>query len=265
MAKVVTLEAINLAIGYGKGSSAIKIAEGIDFALSEGDFALMLGCNGAGKSTLLRTLAAVQQPLSGEVKVCSQDISQITPRELAQRVSVVFTDKTMAGGLLVEEVVALGRYPYTGFFGKISKEDKKIVNSSLLLVGMENKSKKYLSQLSDGERQKIMIAKALAQQTSLIILDEPTAFLDLPSRIEILYLLKRLASEEGKTILLSTHDVEQSLTMADKLLLLKGGEFKFKSVAEAIDSGDVANMFAERGIEFDKNSGRFFPKQSDKE
>ena len=167
----------------------------------------------------------------------------------------------MAGGLLVEEVVALGRYPYTGFFGKMDKEDRRVVENSLSLVGMVDKSKKYLSQLSDGERQKIMIAKALAQQTPLIILDEPTAFLDLPSRIEILYLLRKLAKEENKTILLSTHDVEQSLAMADKLLLLKGGEFKFKSVKSAIDDGDIANIFADRGIEFDKNTGRFFPKQ----
>lgn len=257
MTKGVTLEAENLAIGYGKGNSAIKIAEGICFALNEGDFTLMLGCNGAGKSTLLRTLASVQQPLEGKVKVCGEDISQINHRRLAQHISVVFTDKTMAGGLLVEEVVALGRYPYTGFFGKIGEEDKEIVNCSLSLVGMEDKSKKYLSQLSDGERQKIMIAKALAQQTPVIILDEPTAFLDLPSRVEILYLLKRLASNEGKTILLSTHDVEQSLTMADKLLLLKGGELKFKQVKDAIESGDVANLFAERGIEYDKKSGKF--------
>lgn len=259
MAKQVILEAENLAIGYGKESLRVKVAENITFALCQGEFALILGCNGAGKSTLLRTLSSVQQPLSGKVKVCGEDISQILPRELAQKISVVFTDRTMAGGLLVEEVVALGRYPYTGFFGKMTSEDKNVILSSLSQVGMGDKAKKYLSQLSDGERQKVMIAKALAQQTPLIILDEPTAFLDLPSRIEILYLLKRLACEENKTILLSTHDVEQSLSVADKLLLLSDGRLKFKSTAEAIDSGDVANLFLSRGIEFDKYTGRFVP------
>ena len=184
MDKMTVLEAENLAIGYGKDASAITIAKGINFTLNQGQFVLILGCNGAGKSTLLRTLSAVQEPLSGEVRVCGENVFETSPRELAQRVSAVFTDKTMAGGLLVEEVVALGRYPYTGFFGRIDAEDKEVIQSSLSLVGMAEKSKNYLSQLSDGERQKVMIAKALAQQTSLIILDEPTAFLDLSSRIE---------------------------------------------------------------------------------
>ena len=254
------LEVKSLTIGYGKDASATKIAEGINFALNQGELALILGCNGAGKSTLLRTLSSVQHPLSGEVKICGEDIFETSPRELAQRVAAVFTDKTMAGGLLVEEVVALGRYPYTGFFGKIGREDREMVQSSLSLVGMADKSKKYLSQLSDGERQKIMIAKALAQQTPLIILDEPTAFLDLPSRIEILYLLKRLTKEENKTILLSTHDVEQSLSVADKLLLINSGKMKLKSTTEAIEGGDVERLFEDRGIAFDKNTGRFIPK-----
>ena len=260
MDKMSVLEATNLSVGYGKDASATVVAEGINFVLNQGEFALILGCNGAGKSTLLRTLSSVQHPLSGEVKICGENIFETSPRELAQRVSAVFTDKTLAGGLLVEEVVALGRYPYTGFFGKIGKEDMEMVQSSLSLVGMADKSKKYLSQLSDGERQKIMIAKALAQQTPLIILDEPTAFLDLPSRIEILYLLKRLTQEENKTILLSTHDVEQSLSVADKLLLIKSGEFKFKTAEDAIESGEVASLFEERGIVFDKDTGRFIPK-----
>ena len=261
MESVHILEVENLAIGYGKDSSAIKIAEGIDFTLDKGEFVLILGCNGAGKSTLLRTLSAVQKPLGGRVEICGEDIFETTPRQLAQRVSAVFTDKTMAGGLLVEEVVALGRYPYTDFWGKLGAEDREAVQSSLSLVGMAHKSKRYLSQLSDGERQKVMIAKALAQQTPLIILDEPTAFLDLPSRIEILYLLKRLAKEESKTILLSTHDVEQSLAVADKLLLLGEDGLKFKSTSEAIESGDVTKLFESRGVVFDINTRRFIPKQ----
>lgn len=261
MKSVHILEVENLAIGYGKDSSAIKIAEGIDFTLDKGEFVLILGCNGAGKSTLLRTLSAVQKPLGGRVEICGEDIFETTPRQLAQRVSAVFTDKTMAGGLLVEEVVALGRYPYTDFWGKLGAEDREAVQSSLSLVGMAHKSKRYLSQLSDGERQKVMIAKALAQQTPLIILDEPTAFLDLPSRIEILYLLKRLAKEESKTILLSTHDVEQSLAVADKLLLLGEDGLKFKSTSEAIECGDVTKLFESRGVAFDINTRRFIPKQ----
>ena len=261
MESVHILEVENLAIGYGKDSSAIKIAEGIDFTLDKGEFVLILGCNGAGKSTLLRTLSAVQKTLEGRVKICGEDIFETSPRQLAQRVSAVFTDKTMAGGLLVEEVVALGRYPYTDFWGKLGAEDREAVQSSLSLVGMVHKSKRYLSQLSDGERQKVMIAKALAQQTPLIILDEPTAFLDLPSRIEILYLLKRLAKEEGKTIMLSTHDVEQSLAVADKLLLLGEDGLKFKSTSEAIESGDVTKLFESRGVVFDINTRRFIPKQ----
>lgn len=257
----VILEAKNLTIGYGKGSSAIKVIEDISFTINSGELVLMLGCNGVGKSTLLRTLSSVQSPLEGEVMVCGELLMEITPRELSQRVSVVFTDKTMAGGLLVEEVVALGRYPYTGFFGKITGEDKSVVQSALSLVGMQDKSKRYLSQLSDGERQKVMIAKALAQQTPLIILDEPTAFLDLPSRIEILYLLKQLVEEENKTIILSTHDVEQSLSVADKLLLFIDNKVKFASTSEAVESGDIVRLFESRGVVFDKDRGVFVPKQ----
>lgn len=262
MQEQVILEARNLTIGYGKGSSAIKVADNISFALNSGELVLMLGCNGVGKSTLLRTLSAIQSPLAGDVLICGESLYKINPRELSQRVSAVFTDKTMAGGLLVEEVVALGRYPYTGFFGKITEEDSRVVESALSLVGMQDKSKRYLSQLSDGERQKVMIAKALAQQTPLIILDEPTAFLDLPSRIEILYLLKRLAEKENKTIILSTHDVEQSLSVADKLLLFIDDNIKFASISEAIERGDVAQLFESRGVVFDKERGVFVPKQN---
>lgn len=262
MNKQPIIETLLLSAGYGKGESTTVVVDNLSFSLYEGEFALLLGCNGAGKSTLLRTISNVQKPLSGEVKICGENIENISPRELAQKISAVFTDKTMAGGLKVEEVVALGRHPYTGFFGKITKEDKEIIMSVLSLVGMGQKSKKYLSQLSDGERQKVMIAKALAQQTPLMILDEPTAFLDLPSRVEILYLLRRLADEQGKAILLSTHDVEQSLSVADKLLLFGDSDrVEFMPTQVAIENGAIDNLFISRGIEFNKQTGRFLPKQ----
>lgn len=257
------IEVKNLTIGYGKGASATNVAESISFDIEEGELTLMLGCNGAGKSTLLKTLTAVQKPIWGSVKICGENISEILPRDLARKVSVVFTDKVMAGGLLVEEVVALGRYPYSDFYGKITENCRYIVEESLSLVGMLHKSKNYLSQLSDGERQKVMIAKALAQQTPIIILDEPTAFLDLPSKIDILYLLQQLARDEGKTIILSTHDIEQSLQIAQKLILFIDGKVKCMPTEQAVESGELAKLFLSRGVEFDKTMGRFIPKKTE--
>lgn len=255
----IAIEARGLSIGYGKGSKTKVVSSGIDFVLDRSEMTLLLGQNGIGKSTLLRTLAAVQPPLDGRVLINGNDISAYDMRTLSRLVSVVFTDKTLAGGLRVSEVVALGRHPYTGFFGRLSSADEAVVADSLSAVGMTDKGDSYLSQLSDGERQKVMIAKALAQQAQLILLDEPTAFLDLPSRMEILYLLKRLAVEQGKTILLSTHDIEQSLTVADRILLFFHDGVTAGKIEDIIADGGLECIFAGRGVDFDKISGRFVP------
>lgn len=255
--KRVTVAAEALSIGYGKGRSAVCVAAGIGFSLYEGELVLLLGRNGIGKSTLLRTLSAMQPPLSGLVTVCGHDISRVSLRRLSVLVSVVLTDKTFAGGLRTDEVVSLGRYPFTGFMGRLSDADRKAVHEALSAVGMLHKERDYFSRLSDGEKQKVMAAKALAQESDVIILDEPTAFLDLPSRLEMLSLMRRLAAEKNKTVLFSTHDIEQSLPYADRLLLFSPGGLCCRTVHEAVESGALEEIFDGCGLHYDKEMMRF--------
>ena len=173
---------------------------------------------------------------------------------------VVLTDKTFAGGLSVYELVALGRQPHTGFFGRLPKEDKRIVEEAMENVGIAHKAKSYTAELSDGERQKVMIAKALVQECPLILLDEPTAFLDVVSRIEIMHLLHRLAVEQNKAILLSTHDIEQALVLADKLwLLTKGKGLQCGVTEDIILNHHMDELFTHKDIRFDYDHGVYYP------
>lgn len=253
----VTVEAEALSIGYGKGKEARCVAGGMDFSLYEGELVLLLGRNGTGKSTLLRTLSAMQSPLAGRVSICGTDISRVPLARLSALVSVVLTDKTFAGGLRTDEVVSLGRYPFTGFMGRLSEADRRAVNDALSAVGMLHKGREFFSRLSDGERQKVMTAKAIAQESEVIILDEPTAFLDLPSRLEMLSLMRRLVRERHKTVLFSTHDIEQSLPYADRLLLLSPSGIGCCTVREAVENGALERLFGGCGLHFDKGAMRF--------
>ena len=204
--QAVVIEGKGLCIGYKVGKSVKQVHAGLDFKLRRGELTCLLGANGAGKSTLLRTLAAAQPPLGGELDLLGKPVAVYSERERSRAIGVVLTDKTQVGGLTVFELAALGRQPHTGFFGRLSREDKAIVGHALSAVGVGEKAGHYIAELSDGERQKVMIAKALVQECPVILLDEPTAFLDVVSRIEIMSLLHRLAVSEGKAILLSTHD-----------------------------------------------------------
>ena len=209
-----------LGIGYRSGRQTKFVHRNLNFELHRGELTCLLGANGAGKSTLLRTLAAAQPGLEGKLELLGKPLDAYTERERSRLIGVVLTDKTQAGGLTVYELVALGRQPHTGFFGRLNKKDEAVIEHALQAVGIAEKAKNYTAELSDGERQKVMIAKALVQECPLILLDEPTAFLDVVSRIEIMTLLHRLAVEEQRAILLSTHDIEQALVLADRLWLL---------------------------------------------
>ena len=189
-------------------------------SLREGEVCCLLGANGAGKSTLLRTLAAFQPPLSGELRIGERPIKDIAPRELSTLVGIVLTDRIRTQGISVRDMVAMGRSPYTNFWGKLTEEDNRLVEEAMELVNITSFANRQISTLSDGERQKVMIAKALAQGTPIILLDEPTAFLDFPSKVEIMLLLGRLAHEMNKTIFLSTHDLDLALQTADCLWLM---------------------------------------------
>lgn len=234
----------NLSIGYRfrKGGNKV-VHSGLNATLAAGELTCLLGLNGAGKSTLLRTLCRFQDPLEGRVLLNGEDIALVSPKAMAEKVAVVLTERTSGSGLTVREVVSLGRYPYTGYFGSLSAEDERIIDNSLSAVGMLSFAPQYLSSLSDGERQKILIAKALAQGCPVIILDEPTSFLDVSSRTEVFLLLKRLAREGGKSILIATHDVDLARKYADKWWLLGNGSLHVGSPEELIASGIAPSLF----------------------
>lgn len=260
MEKRVVIRGRNLSIGYRTGKRESCVHEQLSFELRAGELTSLLGANGAGKSTLLRTLSASQPALRGELWLQGRPLSDYSEKERSQTIGVVLTDKTFAGGLTVYELVALGRQPHTGFFGRLHREDHRIVEEALHHVGIDHKARCYTAELSDGERQKVMIAKALVQECPLILLDEPTAFLDVVSRIEIMNLLHRLAAEQDKAILLSTHDIEQALVLSDRLWLLSRENGLQCGVTEdMILNHHMDGLFPHNDIRFDYNHGTYYP------
>ena len=211
-----------LTTGYCHGSRQSIVGRGLEGSLPRGTLTVLLGTNGAGKSTLLRTLAGLQPPLAGEIFWEGNSLASLTPEERAKRLSIVLTVRPETGNLTVREVVALGRLPHRqGLWGsRNAAADAEAVERAMRLTTTSAWSERPVSRLSDGERQRVFIAKALAQETPLILLDEPTAFLDYPSRVQFFNLLKRLTNEMGKTVLLSSHDVELAAAHADRILLL---------------------------------------------
>ena len=211
-----------LTTGYCHGSRQSIVGRGLEGSLPRGTLTVLLGTNGAGKSTLLRTLAGLQPPLAGDIFWEGNSLASLTPEERAKRLSIVLTVRPETGNLTVREVVALGRLPHRqGLWGsRNAAADAEAVERAMQLTTTSAWSERPVSRLSDGERQRVFIAKALAQETPLILLDEPTAFLDYPSRVQFFNLLKRLTNEMGKTVLLSSHDVELAATHADRILLL---------------------------------------------
>ena len=260
MEKKIVIQGKDLSIGYRTGKKEKIVHQHLNFQLHAGELTCLLGANGAGKSTLLRTLSASQPSLAGELRILDKPVSAYTEKERSRTIGVVLTDKTFTGGLSVYELVALGRQPHTGFFGRLTKEDRRIVEEAMENVGIAHKAKNYTAELSDGERQKVMIAKALVQECPLILLDEPTAFLDVVSRIEIMHLLHRLAIEQDKAILLSTHDIEQALVLSDKLWLLTKGEgLQYGVTEDIILSHRMDSLFPHKDIRFDYDHGVYYP------
>ena len=217
--KMITLK--NLVVGYPDGRHTRQLNHAANEEAHDGMLTCLIGANGAGKSTLLRTIAGFQLPLEGTVVLGGDDVRALSPRRRAERMAVVLTDRPDVMCTTVWEMVATGRAPFTGFWGRLSGKDRSIVTRSLRLVGIERMADRTVASLSDGERQKVMIAKALAQQTPVILLDEPTAFLDYPSRVEVMQLLLNIAHEEHKTVLLSTHDLDLALQTADRIWLFE--------------------------------------------
>ena len=241
----------NLSIGYaGKNGHDRIVAADINAAIREGELTCLLGANGVGKSTLLRTLSAFQPKLDGEVLIKGQEIETLSDKQLSRMIGVVLTEKPDIKNMTVRELVALGRSPYTGFWGTLQKDDWQVVDEAIEAVRISALSSRMIHTLSDGERQKVMIAKALAQQTPVIYLDEPTAFLDFPSKVEMMQLLRRLARQQQKTIFLSTHDFELALQVADTLWLMCDSRLTVGTPRQLAQSGALAGYVERPGITF---------------
>ena len=253
-----TIELQLLSIGYPGSKGTKVVAENINASINQGELTCLLGANGIGKSTLLRTLSAFQPKLSGEIRVQGKDLDAYTDRELSRIIGVVLTDRLDIRNMTVQELIGLGRSPYTGFWGGLSKEDEEIVDQAIAQIRIKDLTHRMVHTLSDGERQKVMIAKALAQETPVIFLDEPTAFLDFPSKVEIMQLLHRLSRDTHKTIFLSTHDLELALQIADKLWVMDKTHGLTIGTPEDLSlSGDLSTFFARKGITFDMETGLF--------
>ena len=240
----VSISTNKLCIGYGLPVTGYRTASGgesivqtdLTFALNEGEMVCMLGPNGCGKSTLLRTLAGLQPALAGAF---SLQHSAISPEKA---VALVLTERVSMENTTVHDVVAMGRYPYTSFLGGLSAADEAIIEEALEAVGFGSQAaigRSFFNAHSDGEKQRILIAKALAQQTPIILLDEPTAHLDLPHRILILRLLRKLAHEQGKTVLISTHELDLALALSDRILLMTPHQGIQLDTAEALKKADA--------------------------
>ncbi len=245
------LTARDLAVGYRNGSQTTTLLSGLNLNLEKGKLVALLGQNGAGKSTLLRALTCDEHPLAGSIEVNGRDLLEMSQKDRSRIIGLVSTERIQAGALTVTELVGLGRQPHTGFLGRLDDEDRAIIQQSMADAGIISKANDYMASLSDGERQKAMIARALAQQTPIIILDEPTAFLDVASRIETMRLLQTLAHDRGKAVLLSSHDISQSLMLADELwLITTDREVLTGTTQQLLADGAMDRLFVNREIHF---------------
>ena len=258
MGAQVKITAKQLSIGYQHSAKETIVASGLDCSLCGGEFVCLLGPNGAGKSTLIRTLAGMQKPLAGEIRLSGKTMSDIAPRERARAVSVVLTEVMSSGVMDAYSLVSLGRHPYSGWFGGLNAQDHERIEWSIDAVGAGSLANRQVSELSDGERQKISVARALAQEAKLMLLDEPIAFLDLPRRVELLSILRDLAHRENLALLLSTHDLDLALRFADRLWLMTPGGNLLQGAPEALAlNGQFAEVFATENLEWDISSGSF--------
>ncbi len=248
----------DLTIGYRQGRAQTVIAGGISVSLAAGELVCLLGPNGVGKSTLLRTLIGMQPALSGSVALGGTDTRRLPAKELARQMSVVLTERISVGALPAYGLVALGRYPYTGWMGRLTERDEAVIDWALEAVGATALAERSVGELSDGERQKVMIARALAQEPLVMLLDEPTAFLDLPHRVEVMRTLRGLARTTGRAVLLSTHDLDLALRTADRIwLMAPGTPLSAGAPEDLVLSGAFQAAFHREGVEFDATSGSF--------
>jgi len=248
----------DLTIGYRRKDHVLELAKDINVKIHNGELVCLIGPNGCGKSTLMRTIAGLQKPLNGDTFISEVDVKKIQPHQYARLLSLVLTDKINVGAMTVMDIVSIGRYPYTNHFARLQAKDHEIIEHSLNSVNLNEYKNQFFNELSDGEKQRVLIAKALAQDTPLVMLDEPTAHLDLPNRVEIINLLKRLAKETNKAIFLSTHELDLALQTADTIWLMNREEnLKTGAPEDLVLSGMFERVFKSDAFRFDKHSGSF--------
>ena len=241
----------DFSIGYDERT----LLREVNAAIPKGSLTALIGRNGTGKSTLLRAIAGLKRRYAGEILLDGRDISDMRADEMAKKLAFVTTERTRIANLKCEDVVAVGRAPYTDWIGRMQDADKEIVARSLASVGMEAYAHRTMDKMSDGECQRIMIARALAQSTTIILLDEPTSFLDLPNRYELCSLLARLTHDEGKCILFSTHELDIALSLADSIALIDPLQLHCLPTAEMARSGHIERLFSNDGVRFDPVNG----------
>jgi len=251
------LKTKNLSIGYKSKKKVIVVADNINIELHKGELIGLVGANGIGKSTLLRTLTNVQNPLNGDIFINSKSISDFQSEDLAKALSLVLTEQIASKNLSVFELVALGRQPYTNWVGSLTENDINSILASLKQTNIEDLKHKKCFELSDGQLQKVMIARALAQDTDLIILDEPTTHLDMYHKAYILKLLQKLAKETNKTILFSSHEIDLAIQLCDKMIVMTKDNVVSDSPCNLISKRIFSTLFPEDLIDFDENSGSF--------
>jgi len=255
--KDIILSTKDLSIGYRSRKEKLYIASGLNLELHQGEMVCLMGINGIGKSTLLRTITGVQKELSGEIFIQGKDLRSLEPNEIAKKISVVLTERIPSNNLTVYELIALGRQPYTNWLGSLSAKDKEQISFAIEQTGLENLLDKKCDTLSDGQLQRVMICRALAQNTEIIFLDEPTAHLDIQHKIEIFKILANLAHQLGKSILISTHEIQFGVQMSDKLWLMTREGIIAGTPDEMIQSNNINKIFDTDQIRFDKDYKQF--------
>ena len=246
-----------LAVGYKQGSQVRTILEDIEVSVSKGELIGIIGQNGIGKSTLLRTIARLQQPINGEITVLGKSYNSFARNEFAQKVSFVSTEILNINHCTVRQLVSFGRSPYTNWFGHLSSKDEALVSEAIEMVGLAGLSNRFINQISDGERQRVMIARTLAQDTDIIILDEPTAFLDMPNKYEVIHLLCELTRKKKKTILFTSHDLNIAMREADRLWLISPDSFIDGAPEDLVLKHSLPSLFDKTLLKFDSRKGEF--------
>lgn len=251
------LKANDLTVGYQNRNEFSPVLKQLNFEIEQGHLCALVGVNGSGKSTLLRCLSGFLKPLSGEILFDHKLLNSYTPNDLAKHRAVVLTEALATQNLDVESLLAMGRQPYTNWLGKLSPTDRKAIQEGLLLFDLEAIQNKKCHELSDGQLQRVLIARASVQGTPAILLDEPTAHLDLHHKVQVLQLLKRLTKEQDKTIVFATHEIELAIQLCDSMLILDGKQNPFGAPEKLIEDGCFDTLFPSELVRFNVKTSRF--------